>query len=127
MAKPSSDAKGCCRGQNREILALILRRSNCEVSSHAVRLLWPDFSNFVLHRLLPAALTVLLADAAIYQYLSFGPLWDREKSFLNGNNCKNYWWANLLFINNFFNTDYQVSVINVCSKANFNFFPMFLV
>lgn len=40
--------------------------------------------------------------------MSNGPLWDHKMS-LEKERCLNSWWSNLLYINNYVNTEYLVS------------------
>ncbi len=41
----------------------------------------------------------LFLTRAFLKYIGNGPMWYRG-DFLN-NGCKNYWWTNFLFLNNF--------------------------
>ena len=51
------------------------------------------------YRILPAYMFALFFTWAFLKYMGNGPLW------INGDTCNNtchdYWWTNLLFINNF--------------------------
>lgn len=56
-------------------------------------------------RLTPVYVTVMLLEVTIFAYISEGPFWRPiEPSF-----CANSWWANLLYVNNFFKQDDPVS------------------
>jgi len=58
-------------------------------------------------RILPAYCAVMAITAHIIPHLGHGPIWP-NKSWEEAEICKNYWWANLLFINNFLDIKHQV-------------------
>ncbi|KAF0697964.1 nose resistant to fluoxetine protein 6-like isoform X1, partial [Aphis craccivora] len=58
-------------------------------------------------RILPAYCAVIAITAYIIPHLGYGPLWP-SKSWEEAEICKNYWWANLLFISNFVHIKHQV-------------------
>ncbi|KAG5866663.1 hypothetical protein JTB14_004654 [Gonioctena quinquepunctata] len=55
-------------------------------------------------RLTPALAGVVLVSATLLRYMGSGPKWDY---IINGfeNNCKDYWWSTLLFVQNYVNVD----------------------
>ncbi|XP_065086708.1 nose resistant to fluoxetine protein 6-like [Ochlerotatus camptorhynchus] len=66
-----------------------------------------DFFSSIVYRymrLVPLYLFMILLDATWLFKLQDGPLWKRvsetERTF-----CRNNWWANLLFVNNYFTVD----------------------
>ncbi|XP_033763772.1 nose resistant to fluoxetine protein 6-like [Pecten maximus] len=61
---------------------------------------------FYFHRLLritPTYMLVILMDVAFSRYYADGPSWSQTE-FTSGY-CKDSWWTNLLYVNNFINTD----------------------
>ncbi len=51
------------------------------------------------YRILPAYMFCLFLTWAFLKYIGNGPMW-YDGDIIN-NDCKNYWWTNLLFLNNF--------------------------
>ncbi|KAL1399496.1 hypothetical protein pipiens_008163 [Culex pipiens pipiens] len=71
-----------------------------------------DFCGSVLYRylrLIPLYTFMILLDATWLNRLQDGPVWKRvaetERTF-----CRNNWWANLAFVNNYFTVDEPVGV-----------------
>ncbi|KAI5642781.1 acyltransferase family domain-containing protein [Phthorimaea operculella] len=63
---------------------------------------------FYLNRLLrvfPLLATLVLLQASLLFRIADGPLWQFNTS--NTENCRKYWWATLLYIQNYFNIDEQ--------------------
>lgn len=52
--------------------------------------------------------------AHILPHLGDGPFWP-EKTWHEAEKCQNYWWTNVLFINNFMDAKYQVSFNDILS------------
>ncbi|XP_071959454.1 nose resistant to fluoxetine protein 6-like [Antedon mediterranea] len=50
-------------------------------------------------RILPSYMFIIVLFIFIVPYLSQGPIWF---SILRANDCRSYWWTNMLFINNFY-------------------------
>lgn len=72
----------------------------------------------LLFRLTPVYVFVIFFSTYIHPVLYNGPGWTTG---VDEQHCKDYWWTNILYINNF----YPVSVLeNVClfSRLNFTFF-----
>lgn len=87
-----------------------------------------QINNIFIHnfRMLPAYCAIMAIVAHILPHLGDGPLWP-QKMWPEADNCKNYWWTNLLFISNFIDSKYQVSfndiiiivnLINLCQKLS---------
>jgi hypothetical protein len=65
---------------------------------------------YYLHRiwrLTPTYLFVMTFSALITKYLGSGPFFPLN-GFENEDNCKNYWWMNVLYINNFLKPEKMV-------------------
>ena len=60
---------------------------------------------------------ILGTHTALFKYWGSGPMWP----FYTGiePNCKDYWWRNLLYINNLFsNTEMvKISVVDICMSV----------
>lgn len=56
---------------------------------------------------LPAYALVVLFHATAVRLIGDGPMWDRIVGS-EARRCQNFWWTNLLFINNFFKVGTQV-------------------
>lgn len=54
-------------------------------------------------RLTPVYAIILGLDIGLFKYLTDGPLWNQEGVEIN--NCKDSWWYNILYVNNFFGVD----------------------
>ena len=68
------------------------------------------FTSFYLHRLLrlsPAYYLVIVLYFKLLPHIGSGPFWLFKDDV---NNCEKHWWANILYINNF----YPVSFISFC-------------
>lgn len=64
---------------------------------------------FLFFRLTPALMLFTLLYTAYFQYWGSGPFWPK-KSF-DYQQCKNNWWRNLLYIQNFFPISEQVNFL----------------
>ena len=70
------------------------------------------------HRLTPAYAIAIMAFTCLIPYVSDGPTWT-EQSVEYYQSCKKYWWTNLLYISNFYNSlEDQVVVVVVCWLLN---------
>ncbi|XP_054713019.1 nose resistant to fluoxetine protein 6-like [Uloborus diversus] len=85
---------------------------------------------FYVHRYLrltPVYMVVLGITSTIYLYMGSGPNWtDNTIDPV----CKDYWWANLLYINNFFGSAHQCMAWSWYLANDMQFFvisPLFLV
>lgn len=65
--------------------------------------------------MLPGYCAMMAITAHIVPHLGDGPLWPR-KIWDEADNCKKNWWMNLLFINNFIDSKYQVSYNYILSN-----------
>ena len=68
------------------------------------------FVSFYLHRLLrlsPTYYLVIVSYFKLLPHIGSGPFWLFRDEV---NNCEKYWWANILYINDF----YPASYINIC-------------
>lgn len=57
---------------------------------------------FVLRRVTPAMVFMMMLEGCLLLYVADGPVWKR----LAGNrvkSCVDYWWSSLLFISNYVN------------------------
>ncbi|KAK3087848.1 hypothetical protein FSP39_011445 [Pinctada imbricata] len=62
---------------------------------------WPMFYFHRFWRLTPPYMLIMLADMALLRYVGEGPYWKYEGPNTDTDNCKETWWWNLLYINNF--------------------------
>lgn len=70
-----------------------------------------SFIKLYLHRLvrlLPPYAIILACYCTLFVKMGSGPLW-KERVGVEQERCRESWWANLLFINNYMNTDKIVS------------------
>jgi peptidoglycan/LPS O-acetylase OafA/YrhL len=63
------------------------------------RMNWPYIYIHRFYRILPAYMFCLFLTWAFTKYLGNGPLWFNGDAL--NTECKNYWWTNLVFLNNF--------------------------
>lgn len=68
------------------------------------------------YRILPAYMFVMFLTWALLKYSGNGPLWINGDSF--NNPCHDYWWTNLLFINNFVPSSGQTCLAQSWYLAN---------
>ena len=61
----------------------------------------------ILHRLTPTYMFVLLFWDKLTVFLGEGPYW---LNYQSDEACDKYWWSNLLYINNFYPTQFGASV-----------------
>ncbi|XP_076353848.1 nose resistant to fluoxetine protein 6-like isoform X2 [Tachypleus tridentatus] len=72
--------------------------------SHKSRTTWFKWVYFYVHRfwrLTPTLMLLLAFDAVLWKHLGSGPFWPEDGT--EGTTCSNYWWRNLLYINNMWN------------------------
>ena len=55
-------------------------------------------ASFLCYRLTPPYMLVMMVFLALYPYLGSGPMWPKEAA---KDSCRDTWWYNLLYINNF--------------------------
>ncbi|XP_060080501.1 nose resistant to fluoxetine protein 6-like [Ylistrum balloti] len=67
------------------------------------RINWFMFFFHRFWRLTPPYMMVMMVDIALFRYLSDGPTWSPDG--LETDFCKDTWWTNLLYINNFVKTE----------------------
>lgn len=82
-------------------------------------LLLPIFKRIL--RILPAYCAVIAITAYIIPHLGHGPLWPNY-SWEEAEICKNYWWANLLFISNFVDIKHQCLYMSWHLSCDMQFF-----
>ncbi|XP_050435613.1 nose resistant to fluoxetine protein 6-like, partial [Adelges cooleyi] len=70
---------------------------------------WFQIPKIIIYKYLkslPVHITMILLTIFIIPHMGNGPLW-ANKSGLEANKCKQYWWTNLLVINNFIEGEKQ--------------------
>ncbi|XP_025083336.1 nose resistant to fluoxetine protein 6-like [Pomacea canaliculata] len=67
------------------------------------RFYWVMFYVHRFWRLTPIYMIVLMMFGCLYTYLGKGPLW--PENLPTASNCKDNWWTNLLYVNNFVYVD----------------------
>ncbi|XP_069112157.1 LOW QUALITY PROTEIN: uncharacterized protein [Argopecten irradians] len=73
-----------------------------ELTKQKGRINWFMFYFYRFWRLTPTYMMIILLDVAFSRYYHDGPSWTQMEIFTD--NCKESWWTNLLFINNYINT-----------------------
>ncbi|CAG5014932.1 unnamed protein product [Parnassius apollo] len=85
---------------------------NLEILSEIVPIKWSLLPNIFLNRLwrlTPANSLIILFTATWLRYLGSGPLWKLYvTSVVSG--CRQYWWAHIFYINNYFPEDKACAV-----------------
>eukprot|EP00794_Sanderia_malayensis_P019239 gene19239-21167_t len=85
---------------------LCLRRFDNYFGSTFMRYFGLKFlPQYYLHRFLrltPSYMYVILFYIFIFPYCGEGPLWFEQSQGIGIKHCKDYWWTNLLYINNFY-------------------------
>ena len=72
---------------------------------------WSIVLTYVFFRLTPPYMLILMTYVSLYPYTGSGPMW--KKDGMEVNYCKNSWWYNFLYINNFVSiTDPEKQVSN---------------
>ncbi|XP_064617017.1 nose resistant to fluoxetine protein 6-like [Liolophura sinensis] len=71
-----------------------------EMDKSKGRINWALFYFHRFWRLTPAYMLVMMVDICLLRYFGDGPIWPQQG--LEVNFCKDSWWKNLLYINNFF-------------------------
>lgn len=68
----------------------------------------------ICFRILPTYITVIVIFALFLPYMGDGPLW-KLIIYPEAEYCRKNWWTNLLFINNYVNSEEMVIIIyNYC-------------
>lgn len=67
----------------------------------------------------PAYCAIMAITAYIIPHYGDGPFWP-QKTWHEAENCKKYWWTNLLFISNFIDAKNQVSLKNILCILKYN-------
>lgn len=70
-----------------------------------------DYTLLYLHRYLrltPLLAACVLIAITVFKHLGSGPLWALFNYVGVEENCRNYWWSTLLFIQNYYNPDQMV-------------------
>lgn len=60
----------------------------------------------LIFRLTPALAVIVLFNATLYRHMGNGPLWGMVESDVD--NCRDYWWSALLYIQNYVNPEKMV-------------------
>lgn len=60
-------------------------------------------------RLTPVYLIIVAFYATLFYKMDSGPLWE-SKIGVEKDRCAENWWANMLYINNYYNSDRMVSI-----------------
>ncbi|XP_069112030.1 nose resistant to fluoxetine protein 6-like isoform X2 [Argopecten irradians] len=74
-----------------------------EMKREKGRINWFMFYFHRFWRLTPPYMLMMMLDIVMFRYLGDGPNWSPEG--LETNFCKDTWWTNLLYVNNFVKTD----------------------
>lgn len=56
----------------------------------------------------PAVIVLLIVQMSIFSHFGSGPIWHQSVNAMQ-ENCRNYWWSTLLYIQNYYNYDNLVS------------------
>lgn len=64
----------------------------------------------LIFRILPTYIAIILIFAFILPYMGDGPLW-KLIVYPEAEFCRKNWWTNLLFINNYVNSNEMVNII----------------
>ncbi|XP_038121411.1 nose resistant to fluoxetine protein 6 [Culex quinquefasciatus] len=89
------------------------------------KVLWDKVVNR-LKRILPVYLFVMLVTATLYRRIQLGPLYDRIVG-IEANNCRNNWWVNLLFLNNYVKVNETCVQPSWYLSADFQFYLFGLI
>lgn len=60
------------------------------------------FCYIFFFRLTPPYMLFMMVYVCLGIYMYNGPQWSQTTPLMNGAKCMDYWWRNLLYINNFF-------------------------
>lgn len=63
---------------------------------------------YVPFRITPVYFYVILIDMTVFYDIGSGPFWNTFAAGLK-ESCRNYWWANVLYINDYYNGGGAVS------------------
>ncbi|XP_050533851.1 nose resistant to fluoxetine protein 6-like isoform X2 [Daktulosphaira vitifoliae] len=72
-------------------------------------------------RMLPGYIVVMAFTAQLLPHFGNGPFW-QQKTWNEANLCKDYWWTNILFINNFIDVKYQCLIISWYVTCDVHFY-----
>ncbi len=89
-----------------------------ELSAPDAKFTFGFMVKYYLHRiwrLTPTYMFVLAMSSTITKYLGSGPFFPMN-GFENKDNCENYWWMNVLYINNFLKLENMVDELNCTLK-----------
>ncbi|VVC41807.1 Nose resistant-to-fluoxetine protein, N-terminal,Acyltransferase 3 [Cinara cedri] len=85
---------------------------------------WLKFVSPIVYRIfkmLPAYCVIMAVTAYIVPHAGDGPFWP-QNIWQEAENCKNYWWTNLLFISNFIDVKNQCLLISWYLSCDIQFF-----
>ncbi|VVC42233.1 Nose resistant-to-fluoxetine protein, N-terminal,Acyltransferase 3 [Cinara cedri] len=85
---------------------------------------WSDIALQIIRRiarLLPAYYVIIAITAYILPELGDGPLW-LQKTWIDAEKCKNYWWANVLFISNFIDSRHECLINSWYVSCDIHFY-----
>jgi hypothetical protein len=71
---------------------------------------------YALSRLTPAMMFVILFVVQLEPFMDKGPLWQKH---LDHQTCDDYWWTNLLYINNFYPTNVAADSVRLWKADQF--------
>lgn len=63
---------------------------------------------------MPAYITMIGIYALMLIHLGSGPIWNK-KIGMESENCRESWWLNVLFVNNYINPEKQVNQVLIIS------------
>lgn len=89
-------------------LACFLLLERCTTQVHSIKYLQLCLHRLI--RLLPQYAVIVAFYCTLLAKLGSGPLW-KEKVLLEQERCRETWWTNLLFLNNYIHTDKIVSIV----------------
>ncbi|CAI6365154.1 unnamed protein product [Macrosiphum euphorbiae] len=101
------------------IMYLNISRSSKKAEIGIKKIISPIFHR--VSRMLPSYCAMMAITAHIVPHHGDGPLWPKivwEEAEI----CKNDWWTNLLFINNFLETKYGCLIVNYYVSCDVQFF-----
>lgn len=83
---------------------------NADFAKSAISHIWRNIYNsklFFCLRILPTYVTMILVTAFILPYMGNGPIW-KLVIYPDAHFCRQNWWTNLLFLNNYVNSSEMV-------------------
>ncbi|XP_050521580.1 nose resistant to fluoxetine protein 6-like [Daktulosphaira vitifoliae] len=72
-------------------------------------------------RMMPGYIAVIVFTAQLLPHFGDGPFW-KQKTWDEANICKDYWWTNILFINNFIDVKYQCLIVSWYVACDIHFY-----